>query len=127
MRVYGPYTRKDNRKIILIYNDDGSRRTKSYPKYLLEQKLGRELVGDETCDHTDEDFTNDDLSNLQVLSLAENAAKSMKNRPKKLYNFVCEICGTNATKSLRNVKHNHNLGRRGPYCGRQCAGKAGRK
>lgn len=44
MKIYGPYLRKDLRKHIVIVNDDGSKTTKSFPKYLMENKLGRERM-----------------------------------------------------------------------------------
>ena len=67
MKVYGPYTRKDGRQHVVLY-ESGVPKTVSYPKFLLEQKLGRSLNADETCDHIDNDYTNNDVSNLQVLS-----------------------------------------------------------
>jgi len=74
MKIYGPYLRKDGRKHIIIIHNDGRSQTRSYPRLLLEQKLGRELKEDETVDHIDGDFTNDAPENLRVLSRAENAA-----------------------------------------------------
>ena len=50
-KVLGPYERPDKRKHMVIHYEDGSKGTKSYPKYLMEQKLGRELESDETVDH----------------------------------------------------------------------------
>jgi hypothetical protein len=76
MKIYGPYLRKDGRKHVVIVHPDGRKQTKSYPRLLLEQKLGRELTKEETVDHKDDDFTNDSLDNLQILSLANNAKKS---------------------------------------------------
>jgi hypothetical protein len=79
IKVYGPYMRGDGRKHIILYDTELKKRTTlSYPKFLLQKKIGRKLVGDETTDHIDEDFTNDELENLQILSLAVNAAKSNK-------------------------------------------------
>jgi hypothetical protein len=37
MKIYGPYTGKDGRQRIVLY-ENGKRTTVSYPKYLLEQK-----------------------------------------------------------------------------------------
>lgn len=74
----GPYTRKDNRKIISIKIGD-SWRTISYPKYLMEEYLGRFLNDDETVDHINADFTDDRIENLQILTRAQNAAKAHKD------------------------------------------------
>jgi hypothetical protein len=76
MKIYGPYLGKDGRKHVVIVHPDGRKQTKSYPRLLLEQKLGRELKKEETVDHKDDDFTNDSSDNLQILSLAHNAKKS---------------------------------------------------
>ena len=43
LKVYGPYTRKDGRKHVVIVNNNGTKTTKSYPRYLMEQHLGRSL------------------------------------------------------------------------------------
>jgi hypothetical protein len=43
MKIYGPYTRKDGRKHVIVHYDGGRIRTVSYPKWLMEQHLGREL------------------------------------------------------------------------------------
>lgn len=83
MKIYGPYTRKDGRQHIVLYDfEKGLRKTMSYPKYLLEQKLGRELLPNETCDHIDNDFTNNSLDNLQVLTREENARKGADIAPR---------------------------------------------
>ena len=125
MKVYGPYKRADGRKHVIIINDDGSRYTQSYPRYLMEQSLGRKLAETETVDHINEDFTDDRIENLQLLSLAANAAKAMLSRPALTYSFICPVCNNRATKLLRNVTGNLKKGKKGPFCSRQCAGKAG--
>ena len=42
MKIY-IYNCKDNRTRAIIKNDDGSTRTASYPRILMEEKLGRPL------------------------------------------------------------------------------------
>lgn len=85
IKVYGPYTRKDGRKHVIIYDTETqSRRTVSYPRYLMEQHLGRELLPEEQVDHINEDFTDDRIENLQLLSRAENNRKSNLGRPSPL-------------------------------------------
>lgn len=73
MKIHGPYLRKDGRKHVVIIHDDGTRQTRSYPRLLLEEKLGRPLEKWETVDHEDGDHTNDSPSNLRVLTRVENA------------------------------------------------------
>ena len=124
MKIYGPYTRKDGRKHVVIIHDDGRRQTKSYPRLLMEQYLGRELTKEETVDHINNDFTDDRIENLQLLSLVENASKAMIGRESKTYSFNCPCCGKESVKRLSDVLHNRNKGKSGPFCSRQCAGKA---
>lgn len=125
MKTYGPYTRDDGRKHIIIIHDDGRRQTKSWPRVILEKKLGRELLDSETVDHVDNDFTNDDPNNLQPLSLIDNAKKEMlrPERVRKTYEFICPMCKTKAVKFLNQVKRNTAVGKAGPFCSRSCAGK----
>lgn len=124
MKIYGPYTRKDLRQHVIIVHSDGRKQTKSYPKYLLEQHIGRELLEHETVDHIDNDKTNNDITNLQILTRKANAEKSTVLRPRQVYKFACPVCGKQAEKFFNFVKSNWRKGKAGPYCSRQCAGKA---
>ena len=119
----GPYTRKDKRKHFVVYYSDGTKGSKSYPKWLLEQKLGRSLEHWETTDHVDEDKTNDELENLQVLSLSDNSKKHHLLNPPELYYFFCPCCGNGSVKRMSRVRGSWNKGMDGPYCSRRCAGK----
>lgn len=78
--LHGPYKRKDGRKHVILYRQtrDGRqiRKTISYPKLLIECRIGRKLKSHETADHKDEDFTNNRWKNLQILSRSKNASKS---------------------------------------------------
>ncbi len=80
-KVCGPYTSKQDgrQRITLVGRDDTNRairRTVSFPKALLETSIGRRLSDGETADHIDENFENNQLTNLQVLTRAQNAIKS---------------------------------------------------
>jgi len=122
-RIYGPYTRKDGRMHIIVYKN-GKRKTVSYPKYLLEKKLGRTLLANETCDHIDGDFTNNSLSNLQVLTRGDNIRKHAALQPLELGTFTCPVCNCSFTKPMHQVRHNRKQSKTGPYCGKSCAGKS---
>ena len=75
MKIHGPYLRKDGRKHVCIVHADGRKQTRSYPRLLLEQKLGRPLESWETVDHVDGNFRNDSPENLRVLTLSDNAKR----------------------------------------------------
>jgi hypothetical protein len=54
---------------------NGKRKSIQYARLLLECSLNRRLVNDETVDHVDGDWTNNEIENLQVLSKIDNARK----------------------------------------------------
>jgi len=122
MKVYGPYSQKDGRLIVIHY-DGHVRRTQSYPRYLMELYLGRKLESWEEVDHINGDITDNRIGNFQLLTKSENVKKSAK-RKKMLY-FVCPICQADFQLDERTYKHNQLKQKRaGPYCSRSCAGKA---
>lgn len=122
IKTYGPYIRKDGRKHVIHYYSDGKKVTQSYPRYLMEQHLGRKLLDEETVDHDDEDFTNDDLSNLKLLSREANALKSIV--PAELVDLICKYCGA-SFKRRKVVEHYNRVTREtdGPFCSKHCVGK----
>jgi len=127
-RILGPYRHKTGqlkgRAYLQIHYCDGSKGTMLYSRYKMEEHLGRRLNKNETVDHIDEDVTNDDLSNLRVVSRSENAKMwAANNRDIDYTTFICPECGEEAEKETRYVKHNRKQGKAGPFCGRSCAGK----
>ncbi len=122
-KTYGPYTRSDGRQHVCIILIDGSRLTRSYPKYLKELELGRELDVDlETIDHKDRDFSNDSPDNIQVMSRSDNSKKSVLRRKDTFDN--CVWCEKYFELTISQVK-NRCSNRAGPFCSRSCAGKYG--
>ena len=127
MKYYGPYTRKDGRKHLIIVLDNGRRTSISYPRYLLQEYLGRELTEEETVDHIDGNFTNDDISNLQILSRPSNAAKyfnDKSNLRSRYLDIECFYCG----KVFKRKEKDHRRAlkknvRSGFFCSRSCQGK----
>ena len=60
-KLYGPYSNSaDGRLRCMIVFPNKKRKTISYPKYLMEVHLGRYLDIDETIDHIDGNFLNND-------------------------------------------------------------------
>ena len=88
MKIYGPYIRKDGRKHIIIINGN-MRRTVSYPKFLMEQKLGWELAHNETIHHINGDFQDDSLENLKLIDRIEH---SRHHRPTQCREVSCPEC-----------------------------------
>lgn len=84
MEIYSDYIvktvyidKKDGRYRVYLYKYKESI-VISYPKYLMEKHLGRYLTGDETVHHIDEDFTNNVISNLEVLTRSEHTILHME-------------------------------------------------
>jgi hypothetical protein len=119
MKVYGPYLRKDGRKIVILY-ENGERKTVSYPKYLVEEKFGIKLKETETIDHIDGNINNDDFSNLRIIERVDHIKDDVKRlKPKK---FICIECG-NSFISTRKYRK----GIAGPFCSKNCSGKYGQR
>jgi hypothetical protein len=126
-RVYGPYGNgNQDRQIVIIIDDAGNRRTVSYPKYLVEQNLGRPLHPDlETIDHINRDKTDNDINNLRIMPRDEHSRSD--TRRVKLVSFDCAMCNKKFERSPRLVRDKSKKGRGGPFCSRQCAGRYARK
>lgn len=124
MKVYGPYIRKDGRKHVIIISEDGTRKTVSYPKWLMEQHLGRQLDPNlETIDHIDGDFTNNDISNLRIIPRSKHTSED--NIRAKLVEVTCVLCGAKVFRRAVDIRHHSKQGKSGPFCSRSCAGKYG--
>lgn len=126
VKTYGPYTRKDDRKHVVHVMSDGSKKTQSYPRYLMEKQLGRKIRKNENVDHINHDKTDNAISNLQVITFKKNYEKEMA-RPERMAKWVefnCPVCGTKSKKRKNNVDANLKKGKSGPYCSRHCAGKS---
>lgn len=88
VRLLGPYiTKKDGRRLVDVRIDEDPTsplvKTVQLARVRLEISLGRPLRHGETVDHIDNDCTNDDYSNVQLLSLAENSAKQTTETRRK--------------------------------------------
>ena len=121
-KVYGPYTRKDFRQIVIL-SKDHKKRTVSYPKFLLEKHLGRYLFSDETVDHIDGDFNNNEIINLRVMNRNLHSGKHVRRLKKQ--SFECPMCGSEFVldgSKLSTAIFNRKRGKSGPFCSRRCIG-----
>ena len=125
MQVHGPYKRQDGRQIVIIVENNGTRRTVSYPKWLMELQLGRKLDPNlETIDHIDSNFDNNNLSNLRVVPRDQHSSDD--TRRVKLIKFKCAWCDKEFERSPRLVRDKARKNKAGPFCSRVCAGRYSR-
>ena len=118
------YTCKDGRQRVYIKD---TKKVISYPKYLMEQKLGRPLEPNEQVHHIDENPLNNAMNNLELTTNTEHMHKHRKYKEYK--KVLCKWCGKEFYLSLmqqRNRTVNNNRGKSGPFCSKQCSGKFGR-
>ena len=122
MTIYGPYTNKNGRRHLVIY-DNKVRKTISYPKYLVEQRLGITLKDNETIHHINGNYTDDRPENLLVIDRSKHVSSHQTKTPDT--EIICIMCGEKAYKRANHLRHNRKQGKVGPFCGRQCAGRYG--
>lgn len=125
--LYVIFHKKEGRRyanLIPIDKQSGlKRKTISYARYLMSVKEKRILNKKEYVDHIDNDKLNDDINNLQLLSLKENNIKESKRRGKKMVLLKCPQCNIIFTREKRQT----HLQKGGQYtgCCRKCSSKFG--
>ncbi len=125
MKVYGPYFNHEGRQHVIIIYEDGSRKTKPYPRYIVEKYINRELERHLEIDHIDGNFLNNELSNLRIVDKKQHLNDD-SIRVEKI-EITCLWCGIKALKDAKDLKHNQKAGKDGPFCGRSCGAKYGRE
>lgn len=123
--ILGPYESKDGRKRCVIYFEKGNTPSKSLSRVLMEDKLDRLLDPDEEVDHRDDDKTNDDINNLQILTSEQNKKKYELKQFEELLNFhviPCASCNElfylSDNDYKTRIKHTDAL-----CCSRSCSSK----
>ena len=126
MKVYGPYTNKEGRQFVILVYEDGSKKTKSYPKFLVEQKLGVELdEKTQTIDHINRNKNDHDFSNLVIKDRSTHIKDDVKRV--KLVSLICPWCGISFERHPRVAARNKRQGKAGPFCSRKCGAIYGRE
>ncbi len=103
---------------------DGSRKTVLEHREVMEATLGRKLRSGEIVHHIDSDRRNNAPENLKLMNQSTHAVLHGKNHTVEMVNLTCLLCGKEFERIARHERHNRNQGKKGPYCGRSCAGTA---
>lgn len=112
----------DGRGRVDLINTEEDRTTVSYARYLVSVKEGRLLEVWEEVDHIDTDCTNDDLSNLQILTTEEHISKTAEeNRGLSYVTLICAYCGNDFEREIRQMHKKYPNNR--TFCSRSCNGK----
>lgn len=88
------YKCKDGRYRLVYVDDDGRHSSKSYPRVLMERKLGRSLLPTEDVHHIDGNKDNNDINNLEVVDWLEHRKHHGKSQIKFADKLaICDVCG----------------------------------
>lgn len=117
----------EGRRIIDLINDNNDRTTTSYARYLMCVKIGFILSNEFEVDHIDNDKTNDNIGNLQILTQDQNKLKEQYRyieNEQICFGYECAYCGnrfilTEAKKEERLMKTKTGLA----FCSRSCNAK----
>lgn len=96
----------------------------SYARYLMSVKLGYLVPDHLEVDHKDNDFTNDDINNLQLLTEEQNKLKERLNyveNEQACYGFTCAYCTNQFLLTESEVKKRLDTGVEDAFCSRTCA------
>ena len=129
MKQYLYKNQKDGRSRIVIVEDNGKRTSKSYPRFLVEQSIGRRLSANEDVHHKDGDVTNNCIENLEIIRHGEHQRlHSVKYTDSE---ETCCVCGKRFIYSGKQWQRYYSDLRRGRNrkitCSKKCAGIVGSK
>lgn len=126
-RVYKVWHKKMGRHMAILFKSKKDRTTVAWAKYLWETTHRVKLAKGQQVDHCDEDRTNDNLENLQVLTTGDNIRKHrrLKRPPAKIVELTCPVCLTrfNRRFGLTNMVPCNSRNKR-MFCTRACMGRA---
>lgn len=131
-KIYGPYIGSDGRARVVFKemmegktSKAGKTFSMAWARAKMTAKRGFKLGEEEEVDHIDEDPTNDDFKNLQILQDTEHRKKSVKNAPQcqsKRTLERCPSCGEFFSCRVFRKKIANKKGRQ-PCCSRSCSSK----
>lgn len=126
-KIYGPYSsKKDNRLRCIIVHSNECKQTISYPKYLMEVHLDRYLEENETIDHIDGNFLNNNIENLQILDRKAHCYNDVYRNQNIKVN--CNYCKKEFTIKGNTLHYRNRKDRTksGYFCSKKCSGLYGK-
>lgn len=117
------YTCKDGRTRAYIKE---TKKVVSYPRLVLEEKLGRELSANEQVHHIDNNPLNNDPDNLTVLCLGEH---QREHNPVKYFDkeVECYWCGKTFLWTALQQRNHKGNGSDKIFCSKHCIGTYGQQ
>lgn len=129
LQIRNVYKRGDGRWIAYCVDDKGNPHIVSYPRILMEQKLGRPLEPNEDVHHIDGNTDNNSLNNLELRKHGDHQREHSQKYVDTTE--ICMICGKSfAMSAAKWARLYADLSRcdytpRYLTCSRSCASKAG--
>ena len=125
------YVNNEARRCVTLKDSHGATTRTTYARYLMAVKLGRFLTDQEEVDHIDNNKTNDDPNNLQILTPEQNREKQRLhylNNVQQKFDLACPYCGKDFTLTERDMgekfyKHYTNNGSGLIFCSNSCKAK----
>lgn len=131
-KIMKTYRNNKGRLMVCYKKPDGSHTTKSYPRVIMEEKLGRKLRSDEEVHHKDHNPDNNDPNNLEVIlkkyHIKRHAEENSKYKNKFMKCPWCECTFIWTQKQQSEATRNSNRKERksrhimGPFCSKHCSG-----
>lgn len=116
------------RRYVCLVNTSTDRTIISYARYLMSVKLGDFIPEGYEVDHKDDDRTNDDINNLQVVTEEYNRLKEQYRYTmfeQEHYGFICAYCETPFILTERELKMRLKQSKSGlAFCSHSCSLKA---
>lgn len=115
----------DGRRRVWCTNEEGvTVFGTAFARYLMSVKLGYLVPDEYEVDHKDDDFTNDDINNLQILTKEQNLLKQKYNyvmNVQQTFGFECAYCTTPFLLVEAEVRERQRKGGVYAFCSHRCS------
>lgn len=123
-KLLGPYNKDNGRQFVIVHNYKYTK-TLVYARYLWIMHYGELIPDGFEIDHIDDDYRNNNIENLHLLTTDQNNRKRdiVYGYNSDGYTFNCPVCGVERTIPQWVYNQNNKDKDNGPYCSRSCANK----